>query len=271
MDTLKPPTDNLYKFLAITGIVLVAFCLYTKRQARKDLLVRVEAFRREETENTENLFLSKAQPIPLMPPVRSLEQPANLPTGDFLLGNAHERLVWEAFLASEQKVAVANSSFPSNDEMVEYFKRPEAIDYFVNIKLVPKDEYDKFVQGVTMVRFIEMTAGEREFLLAKRRGFQRLYQAVRPVWDAIDDYESLSAHCDEGWKWGLGLTVFGFSLWWWKYQRYQDRLILAETEKAIGGKCSTKTWLFIVGLWHKWQRRHEIKDPTLNSWRRAYR
>ena len=50
LSDLSPPTDNLYKFIAITGVVLVALGIYLQVEVARDLRARAWAFNREVAE-----------------------------------------------------------------------------------------------------------------------------------------------------------------------------------------------------------------------------
>jgi hypothetical protein len=45
MSFVSPPTDNLYKFIAITGLLLFLFCLYTVHESNKSLVMEGKAER----------------------------------------------------------------------------------------------------------------------------------------------------------------------------------------------------------------------------------
>ncbi|MEO8009445.1 MAG: hypothetical protein ABI728_13135, partial [Betaproteobacteria bacterium] len=59
MNDMRPPTDNLYKFLAIFGLIVVGFCVYMPLQ-------RLEAFAR-------NSVLLSAAYQPMFDPLRVVD------------------------------------------------------------------------------------------------------------------------------------------------------------------------------------------------------
>lgn len=69
MELVKPPTDNLYKFIALSGLALALYCSYTIDQISVERINRLADFTMQEDLRSNKIYTGT---IPWMPPTHML-------------------------------------------------------------------------------------------------------------------------------------------------------------------------------------------------------
>lgn len=178
-----PPSDNLYKFTAIGGLMLIALASYASLKMDADVTIAsIETLLKQKELSIELLRIEAAQ--------------KDLIERDLLIGN----------------------------EMLQ-----AAMD-------------DKSTEGDKENRF---NKAKQELLVENRRKFEELRKDVEHSiliqtqnTAEVEKFLALSSLADKivsisktlFWS-GLILTLYGFSNWHWKFQRFQDQIVKAQAEQ----------------------------------------
>jgi hypothetical protein len=230
MDFLKPPTDNLYKFLAIGGLVVIGFSLYTKHGARNDLIKVIDSFQKEQHGFAEQLLVPQITES-LRPPLRKWEPP-DPPQGNYLTGDRADRDAWKVVFDNILEISRKNAAPPTPTEMGEYFRRPEVLGYYMLYEGRPEGDFIKQGKTKSYPDFVDLIKDERQMWQSKFREILQFTHALDSTWAVIDEYNAIDAHSKVGFWVGVGMTVFGFGLWWGVLQRHQDKIVKREAKEV---------------------------------------
>lgn len=227
MDLGKLPTDNLYKFVAISGVTLAVVSFIWPIQISKEVSDKLDqleqAFDSDMASVTDYLLVHEEA-------TKSINR------------GLKERKLSVDFYGKEVLPPIATTSVENRqkweDDLLEQSKEAKTDRRkLLDIKGPSKDILEKF--GLTDENISTLTAEEQAKLgeqvadaldhrvttLIKIRG------EANTIWRLMD-YEQ---HTKCLGKWGLGLGFgiagFGFWLWWRRVQKLQDAILLAELEE----------------------------------------
>lgn len=233
MDLLKWPTDSLYKFIAIAGLVgagfLVAIAVSSDHDRKKvgtdffaaELQRRVEHSTHEDTR--------KVYP----PMVHWYDELPDPPNVDYLMGSKDDRAEWGAYV-QHQIAAFSKYRLPAKtEEMQTYFERADIRRYFERHKGLTGEAYQKFVNGTNLERFAEMTAGERAEYDERLTLMWKHWIAVQAAWDEIDHFRERQWYSWFGATVLAPVTLIGFALWYVRVQRPQDRITQRDSQQPV--------------------------------------
>ena len=170
---LSPPTDNLYKFLAIGGLLLTAFSII----------------------------------YPFLLVDRERERLITLDHEDALMTIAQNR--WK----EDDKIEAQNLKFDNEYIKVEGTNLPKQ----VGLDIIRLEENNDAVMRAETAKVDEIVANDRYTgNLEKHHAFKGMAISVICICTAAL---------------GMWLTIYGFAMWYFRVQQYQDFLLKSEAER----------------------------------------
>lgn len=203
-DFLKPPTDNLYKFIALTGLLLLVVSVALPAYALYALEIkRLEAKRevnitKDEIENSKVMKLLVESAQQKMDAAKTAGEAANenLKLAQISKGTSSQRLK----RLEEAKAEVQKALIHLQETTSDFSKKAD--EYFKQVTLVTRRTVDNEYQ-VEVMDSIALAAFYSKFLL----------------------FAGVSL--------GLTLSVFGFILWYRKVQVFEDRVLTKAAAEAL--------------------------------------
>lgn len=151
-DSLRPPTDNLYKFIAIAGLIFALACLVS--------------------------------------------------------------LIYLTGTATDASVEVQQSLRTTYAELLDN----EAAVHALNAAMESYEVGDNLGQLIDQVREAGAESSDLQSVVLLLQGFDR-FNADLSTLDAYRDYLTGAT------AWSIAISFFGFVAWFWRLQRYEDRII----------------------------------------------
>lgn len=221
MEYFKPPTDNLYKFIAISGLLFMGVAFYIHVFYMGETLDRFNANQLRLIDIWSEYRILALQGFP----TKQVDSLA-------LKVNVHWIGEWQ--WSEEQLSQMLKDCEGISQEVLKFsnvpaVNDPDAKEFWMKYRGIRGEDYDQLVKEPGGDHVITHTITSARALL---RGVDELPQLVLNQWQ-----EQERARAAIQFRWaalGLGalLTVFGFALWWWRVQRKQDAILDAEFKEA---------------------------------------
>lgn len=247
MNTLKPPTDNLYKFFAVSGIVLIGFFTWLEHGTWHRLLEHGLEY---EQEYDTQLDAFDAMTVEYGLWFTVVEQ--NM-TGDY--DKKAIAALSEAFEGPAKRAAKQQGWFDRND-WVQMVKEADAlgnytaaaatsdylidVDFFVdNTELVDRLKKMNSMSDEEFTQWMESSEAKESYLEFIKKcvittgKFRRLSSQGYMMIAYLDDQlDALFWRNVMRWIGGL-LAVSGFVLWYFKVQRFQDAIVKRQANQVV--------------------------------------
>lgn len=248
MDMLKPPTDNLYKFVAISGIVLVGFFIWLQHGASIGLLEHGFKF---EADHDSAMLEAGALMTEFGIWFEVLERNLTDEVGKKVLADIEEL----AEPAKEQKADAVVGWFSENEilEMISasnamgnLFDRGAVLDYWTGVENAVKDadwaakikklnsmndlEFASWIESVDLQKSYQEFTRSCKAMSAKMRLLSSQGYRVLSLYDELE----VAEYFRNAMLWlGGFLAVAGFALWYHKVQRYQDAILEQQASDVL--------------------------------------
>ncbi len=238
MDLPHAPTDSIYKWSAIAGVMAVLFCGYVKYDAYRQNATLAADFLKKEVDRT--LETMPRFSSNLASDKLGLEPPMVYPIGEVemlppvvSLGSVAER---EAYWAKTEKLDALFQQRGAQpyleDVMQQYFARADVKSAYTKILGMSEADFFQMARATTLSAFEKQTRSEREFYFDLHVDMKRHQVALQSLWQQVDNYNSVDRLSNFGIAGGLFFIVGGFRLWWTRVQRYQDVILKADAQDA---------------------------------------
>ncbi len=237
MEIIKPPTDNLYKFVTIGSLGLVVFVLYYVQQEYGKMLERMSYFATTEYEFLREWAAQPEAPLPdMMLPVDGHEAWLSEEKKQWMPEPVED---WPpesgefADLIAGSLVLTNYQRLPNADKLAVYFEQPDVLTFYKTGKRMSDADYETFSKNMALDQFKELMRPNTEYY---QRQFDRLLALMHENGEAA---ASLVISKQQIWslKWALicsiVLTVVGSFSWYWLFQRHQDVIVRCERETAL--------------------------------------
>jgi hypothetical protein len=226
MDIVKPPTDNLYKFAAITGLLVAAASYYLPSSYEYE-------FRLAERDGMKEAAAAVCEYETLVMLAGGFEafKRAQDAKGDnrppyMITDDKGVRAQWRSIFKTETETLLQISVFPKAGSETDR-------EFWMEQIGISKDAYDKVLEqqasGEANTELDHIVMGAA----ALRPKLLRAQIEVHKLWDMMD---SMNKRWSMGrWGMGLGLVVgaCGFIAWYRRVQRHQDTLLREEVKKSL--------------------------------------
>jgi len=229
MFNLPLPTDNLYKFLALAGLTLVVipgfFAYKSDEEIHKQRETLIE--KSEELEKSLDELKDFMVYFPRHKPYTIVEEP-NV--------DADSREYYQYILAhckgAEDFARQFEYPLTLTDKQL-YLTDPEVRNAFKSIRGLTDVEYEKWLQSLSMLDIQNIIyRPTRDVTQKVKNNAKNMRLEARHLYILIS--RENAEFQIEKWCIYLGnvLMVLGFGLWWWKVQRYQDKLLKKKVSEA---------------------------------------
>lgn len=233
MQYITPPTDNLYKFLAIGGLAVIVIAFIVPIQAIVELEKKsIESDRplNESLRTRISIALAASDDEPLSKDLVAKAAEA-IWSNDKNVRNAY-LVDWEDRIDKIDKSIFSVDAAEVRQELASEKGRIDLKTFFgltdgqVND---PKaaDHADEWIANL-----------RREYLEDRKLDDEAML-SLRTFWLTLD-YANITQQYG---KWGISLgavmAVVGFGLWWYKVQRFQDKILAADAMKPKAKNIST--------------------------------
>lgn len=221
MEYLKPPTDSLYKFLAIAGLVVFVLAIFLTEPYIADLTKQFNDIEREQVKTLAawRVLYLQGMPIDQVPgytnwTVRdAIEEPYPSDEKRSELADRFEEL---------REKALRMCNFPaSNDE--------NARGYWTHVLRLSVDEYNKMVSDREGEHILSRTINSARKLLIDIEGLESLQTqqwGLKRQYGRARTFQWWGAWC------GVFATAIGFYFWYFRIQRYEDAKLRSEAHEA---------------------------------------
>ncbi len=223
MEFLKPPTDNLYKFIAIGGVAIIGVCLYVSTTVQSELFKAEQQFLKESIDRTEQYGEFPNSTLPFF---RPLFDNIESPKVNFISRSPEDRDLFLNYLYQSRDSLRPKTAPPTPEEMDAYFQRQDVKDYFVIEKAMSSKTYEAMAQQMTLPRFNSMVKPQIDFFLKAERLINRRIMAMSEFWGIVDTHLHHNSSAAMGAVAGVCIAAAGFILWWIMVQRHEDRILL---------------------------------------------
>jgi hypothetical protein len=221
------PTDNLYKFVAISGLVICISSYWFPRQLDDSITPRIIQAKAELEDLTDRLREQAAIP----PDV------ARFGLIRFDASTLEEdRGLFDAMIDVIDVLLELPANGVSKEKMREILQGRKAIrDYAKEPLVVQKSSNEKIIIHNENELLEFMMDVQKEFGKDYKESRRRLHAAKRTVdllWFLLERKREYNFLSKAGVPLGLIMSVAGFGLWYRRVQRYQDRALVAESSAS---------------------------------------
>lgn len=203
------PTDNIYKFLAIAGVVGVLFTTYTYKQDDKSLRHEIIETETKAYRVKEAIAQIKKDTDELIRKLKSNK--------DGLSDSVRSKIAFDV-IKTDLEMATLPALKILRDQ---YYHRlnPKDDDYYYQIFWIGlvDEQIELHKKGNELAKLIEDS--EVAFYKLKKLSEMRTRSGGRYIWELA---------------FGFLMLLVGFYLWYTKKQRYEDMIVKKESEKTRG-------------------------------------
>lgn len=223
MESLKPPTDNLYKFLAIGGLVAVIAAGYLWNKENSETFFRRHNLERNLSDLLIEFHTKFGSEICHADLPGYIETDRNAPSTAY----AYQL----AFIDDNEGREYEYTHLLLHDAQVRRLcklpRETEDIEFWANWYDISQGEVVQAAK--TEDSFIHRVNKEaQEF----RPRFEKAQLIALEIWSIEDGFTRIELITIVTACLGAVITVIGFTLWYFKVQRYQDQLLVFELSKA---------------------------------------
>jgi len=190
MNNFKPPTDNLYKFLALAGLVTLGYALYFFESSIVDL--QIELFEIDTKSKLLNVDLEKLE--------KNSDKIENIQKIDQEYFDCIESQTWSNVDEQKEVFNSCLSDKPSSHE--------DVMERYHRINKMLGMHYEKSIEIKRKIILIDGEGKKYNAILARHERFTSVLHLIIYV--------------------GFFLTVMGFYYWYTRVQRPQDKLFKKE-------------------------------------------
>ena len=217
------PTDNLYKFVSLAGLALIVVGYFFYSRSQEDLNKEQETI----LWDMEDLRVGLAELRDFtvyFPGLKPLAVLGDFPNDDF---DAHENSEYLQRISESARSYADQFEHPLTVQNKElYLTDLEVREAIMVRRHLSKAEYEKWIQSLSTLDI------ENVFIKPAKDVAQKVLNRARMLKLETLHYYALTARAREERRvanrfGGVGgiLMVIGFTFWWWKVQRYQDKLL----------------------------------------------
>jgi hypothetical protein len=231
MDSLKLPTDNLYKFLAIGGLLAVVTAIYLWHQIDREDLEKVDKLEREVATILNDFHRKFSSP---QMEGTDVDMSKYLPLGATL-----EWGIWNAYDDMSRRTIIDHLNM--HDEQLHNLSwRPDKehadirrfwcqwfglTDAQLTVLVSDAVSIKPSEDNLILKTMQEAADFKPKFGMSLRLCYQ--------IWSTIDDLELIGKAAMWVIGAGIGAMIVGFLGWYFQVQRYQDRLLKLELAHAL--------------------------------------
>lgn len=231
MFTLPLPTDNLYKFVALAGLALIAIGYFFTVKSQDELNKQQETllWKSDELERSVDKLKDYTVYFPRHKPQAKPEEP-----NTDLDSLKYFEYVRSLCKCDQDFARQFEYALTMKDKQL-YLTDPAVREAFKALRGFTDAEYEKWVQSSSMLEIQDLVNRPTGDIARKVIDNARMLEL-----EAFHYYGLVGRANDERQvgKWfsggGAVLMVLGFILWWWKVQRYQDRLLRRKVSEVDG-------------------------------------
>lgn len=277
MDVGKLPTDNLYKFVAISGVALVVAAVIWPVRVAGEIENKIEEKAAAVHDGVAGIMeitvLAPAEGESIPSPKRQHAPPANTSSAaynaaadafvktyealnvsypDVKTEKEEERRVWRDFFVmldehfrAERILNVEARKLPI-EEMGKLLSAPEVFG-----RKVSDEEIQAWHSGVEIAR------------LQKSENARRVVLNATSIWRLVDESVRARQLGNIGLWAGNLIAVLGFTLWWIKVQRWQDALLRNQAREVVKGKPERRSRLLTDAVGGVVFRRFKSRSTAL--------
>jgi hypothetical protein len=246
MSYVTPPTDNLYKFISIGGIALVAWSLYWPRQMQYEINKGTEVKR--EQLNT-HIHLDNDINADVLSRWIGIIPTETFAVHDHIASKSPNpfsedplaRAAWRESTRQHIDILtlVANPGFSKFKDRVIERAEPDIRDI---LGLPPTiSEHDDFQHA--WKRYKDTINSARQEEVSK-------FYLRETIWSDEEQVKSWQSHANLTLYGGAFMIIAGFVLWWAMLQRHEDVILLSERKE----KCKHVKPLLFVRMWRNMLR-----------------
>jgi hypothetical protein len=230
MEPFKPPTDNLYKFIAIAGLVLSLGCVW---QMNKLHSYAYETMERYDSVRNSQMRRRAGDKLSVYPSLIVKDKWPKHPSFDEVEARDDARRTYMEYADSLGELLYEESATPTEKSKSEYFSREDVKSFFKIEKGIEREKYDSFVSQMTVSEFAELVRPEIESARQERADLVQELDLLRDTWRAIDWFY-LAFRWAGLLAWvGGGVSVIGFIAWYVQVQRWEDQLLKARAKVEL--------------------------------------
>jgi len=221
------PTDNLYKFLALFGLVLFILFIILQIRAieavdteREVFLQRLRDVERDTEDITVHAFY-----LPRIP----LQEPEPSTHGDIDSDEYHQ--YFRKVIEYSRKYHLVVAHITATADKAKFFSDDDVRKEVKSVKGFNDAEYRDWIASLSTVQFQELTRPVEALANKMGKDVNSLDTEVTHYYKLVrrqNDICLLSYCCIAV---STVLMVVGFALWYYRVQRYQDTLLQKEAAK----------------------------------------
>lgn len=221
------PTDNLYKFMAIAGLVLFGVSIIFPVQ--QELVISSEIHR--QTLEWYDLFSAMSEVDDEYPNWTMRDADSGNPA------KAIERTQRDEIISGlceeEKHLKRVASMAPDEDDKQYWFSLDFIKKTSKRKQRLDDAQYDRWVKSLSLADFSAMMKPKSELA---RKSLPKLFQlkvTLERLWELKKFLAQVLACCVAGIAIGLSLVLSGFYLWYVRCQRYQDSALSKEANYPV--------------------------------------
>lgn len=223
----KPPTDNLYKFVAVTGLALAAFCFVFPNQQSDSLSSKIDANATELLEFESRLNDLEGSGIQIRSDEHASPYRAIVATkqeyADYHC--AIDKLGSDLVDAETLSGKWAKNAYFANTKVRESLKRTKGFT---------DSQFDAWVNAMTVDEYQKLMEPYRTLAKTLRHDLFKHIGLLEATWKFSERVEQYAKWAQRGIWFGLGVALLGFACWYFKLQRHQDALLRKQLDEAAG-------------------------------------
>jgi hypothetical protein len=227
----KPPTDNLYKFVAIAGLAVSAFCFVFPNQQAESLASKIDAHATELLE-----FESKLNDLEVSGiQIRTDEHASPYRA---IAANKQEQADYHRAIDKLGSGLLEAETLSGKWAKNAYFANAAVREFLKKTKGFTDSQYDTWVNGMTVDEYQKLMEPYRTLAKTLRHDLFKYIGLLEATWELTERVEQYAKWAQWGTWFGLGIALLGFACWYFLLQRHQDALLRKQLKEAAGEKPS---------------------------------
>jgi hypothetical protein len=224
----RPPTDNLYKFIAIAGLLILGFSVYLRHTVQVETQRLEMEFYKSDVERFTTGSIGGEFPPPLTGPSESISFPDGR---ERVRGSDSDRQSWDTAINALLNEQEKHTGMPAKVSPNDYFQRPDVVAYYRDIRGLSDTEIQSMAAATNAETLWQLGLKTRDAYRAAYRDNATNAAGIVALRRQVDYEKSIKYWTTTGMTLGCFLAGIGFVLWLYWVQIPEDRR-LADAAKS---------------------------------------